>query len=435
MTQISGWGRHPRVDATVQRPATLSALSEALRSAPRPVLARGLARSYGDASLASHVFDLTGFDCFAEFDHQAGTLECGAGVSLDTVLGLTVPHGWFPAVTPGTARVTIGGAIAADVHGKNHHRVGSFCDHLEHITLMTADGSIERCSLTHNPELFRATAGGMGLTGIIVSARLRLIPVASAFMHETIHRSGDLRDTMAQLEAHGDAPYAVAWLDALAGGRQRGRGLIMLAEHADNGDFTPSARRTRSLAIDAPQALLNRPCLRAFNALNFRTVPAAGRTRLSHYRDYFYPLDKLDNWNRLYGRRGLLQFQCLVPHAAASAALSAMFDALAASGVTAPLAVLKTFGAGNDNYLSFPSPGYTLALDVPRSAAALSLVQRLNAIATESGGRVYLAKDACLDGAQFRRAYPAWEQFETVRARYGAGGRFASLQSARLGLA
>jgi decaprenylphospho-beta-D-ribofuranose 2-oxidase len=434
MTLISGWGRCPSIDALVHRPSTLSALTNVLDRADQAMIARGLGRSYGDASLAAQVVALSAHDHFIAFDREDGVLECGAGTSLDAILNLVVPSGWFLAVTPGTAQVTLGGAIASDVHGKNHHQVGAFSDHIASLRLMTADGEIKTCSASENVELFRATAGGMGLTGIIIDAVLKLIRVASSFIDERILRADNLAHAVNLLDAQHDATYAVAWIDAMASGPARGRGLVMLGEHATDASLQATPRRAWTVPLDAPSGLLNRPFMRAFNVLYFQRLRSAERRVRSHYSNFFHPLDGIKNWPRLYGRRGLLQYQCVVPRESGEVALALLLDELNRRRIVSPLAVLKILGAGNQNLLSFPRAGYTLALDLPRNTATLELLKHFDAVVRDHGGRVYLAKDACMSTRTFKGTYPTWLAFEEMRARHGASGRFRSLLSQRLGL-
>ena len=430
----SGWGRHPIIETITHNPATRAGLTSTLRDVPDPVIPRGMGRSYGDASLAPHTLCMTRFDHFINFDIERGTIECGAGITLASLMQLSVAHGWFVPVLPGTGLVTLGGAIAADVHGKNHHHDGSFSQYVDEISLMLADGALLRCSRSSHSPLFHATAGGMGLTGVIVAARLRLRAVRSSFIEETVIAAKDLASTLALLDEHHEATYGVAWLDVNQHGTGRGRGLVMLGEHLGDGDLHSSARRPLAVPVDLPAGLLTQPVTRAFNALYFRRGLARCARRRVHYAQYFFPLDALRDWNRLYGKAGFMQHQCVIPSTTAAAALDDMLDAVSASGLVSPLAVLKGFGPANDNLLSFPQAGLTLTMDFAMSPATLALFARLDDIVVAHGGRLYLAKDACMSMATFRRGYPSWEAFQEIRARYGALGRFASLQSQRLGL-
>lgn len=433
-TPVSGWGRYPTIESSVHAPATRTAMARLLDSVQAPLIARGMGRSYGDASLAAHSMVMTRLDHFIAFDGEAGTLECSAGITLANILAVVVPRGWFLPVLPGTGYVTLGGAIAADVHGKNHHHDGSFSQFVDEISVMLADGSVLRCSRDSHADLFHASAGGMGLTGIILAARLRLRAVSSSHIDQRLLATPDLDTTLALLEQHEGSTYVVAWLDVNQGGARRGRGIVMLGEHARDGELAPDTRRALSVPLDMPAGLLGRPLTRAFNALYHARGARNTASHRVHYARYFFPLDALGDWNRLYGRRGFLQHQCVLPPDSARAALRELLHCVTASGLVSPLAVLKGFGAGNDNLLSFPRSGLTLTMDFARSDAALALCARLDAIVVAHGGRLYLAKDAAMSTATFRHGYPQWQRFQEIRERYGALGRFASLQSQRLGL-
>ena len=430
--EIAGWGRYPRVEARISAPRTPAAVAR--RLAEGATIARGMGRSYGDSALAPRVMACRGLDHFLSFDDQTGVLRCAAGVTLDEVVALFVPRGWFPMVTPGTRFVTVGGAVAADVHGKNHHRDGSFCDHLLELTLMLADGEVVRCSPEENAALFHATCGGMGLTGVILEAAFRLRPIRSAFIRETVLKAANLGEALALFEAHDAASYSVAWIDCLAGGRHLGRSLIMLGEHDEEGALESIGGRPLSVPLEMPAGLLNRWSVGAFNTLYYHRVLRRRLERRVHFAPYFYPLDGIRQWNHLYGRAGFLQYQFVLPKAAGMAGVSEVLERIARSGRGSFLAVLKSFGRGNRNLLSFPMEGYTLAVDLKREAGVFELLDELDRCVVDHGGRIYLAKDARMGREVFRQGYPEWEAFAELREQLGAAGRFRSLQSERLGL-
>jgi FAD/FMN-containing dehydrogenase len=443
---LSGWGRYEPRDCRLAEPADEAELA-GLLSGGGALIARGAGRAYGDAAVNEELtVSMRRFDRMLALDAERGTLAAEAGVPLGDIVRAMLPRGWFPMVTPGTQFATLGGLIAADVHGKNHHHVGSFSACVRWIDLMGPDGGVTRVSRESDPELFAATCGGMGLTGVILRAEIVLAPLESAWIEERIVATRGLEETMEAFEA-GDAwPYSVAWIDCLAGGPRRGRGLLHLGRHAPRGaldaaraaqPFRAPAKRRRRVPMDAPPGLLNRWSVSAFNALHHaRGSRAAARgPRLVDWETYFYPLDAIEGWNRLYGPRGFVQFQCVIPEAGARAGLARLLEATGESGAGAFLAVLKKFGAaaGGPAGLSFPAPGWTLALDLPASRRALLLADRLEAIALEHGGRFYLAKDARLPRARFEAAEPRAGAFRALREARGLG-RFASAQSARLGL-
>lgn len=428
-----GWGRYPVIDAESSRPATVTAAAAALLG-HATVTPRGLGRSYGDSALGDFVVDATGLDCLLEFDESTGRLRCGAGVSLATILSVFLPRGWLPPVTPGTRHVTIGGAIASDVHGKNHHVDGCFSSHVESFRLLLASGAIVNCSRTENAPLFHATCGGMGLTGLLLEATLHLKRVASAYIAETTFRTANLEETLALFDATAGATYSVAWIDCLARGAALGRSLLMTGEHVVEGGLAMAGPARLAIPVDFPSWTLNSWSIAAFNALYYHRVFRSGITRQVHCEKFFYPLDGIRDWNRMYGARGFLQYQFVIPRATGAPALAEILRRIAASGRGSFLAVLKAFGAANDNFLSFPLEGYTLALDFPLDASLLAFLDGLDAVVAAAGGRVYLTKDARMSASVFRSGYPRWEEFQEVRRAHGAIGRFRSLQSMRLGL-
>jgi len=431
---LAGWGQWPTVNGEVDRVRDLDHLAAAVRSAP--LIPRGLGRSYGDSSLGSHVADLTGLDNLIRFDDATGVLTCQAGVSLAEVLAVFVPRGWFLPVTPGTRFVTVGGAIASDVHGKNHHVAGSFSDHVDSFRLMTATGEILTVSRTEHPDLFRATCGGMGLTGVIVEATFRMQPIRSRNIDETVIKTPHLAAALDAFDAYGAATYSVAWIDLCATGQHLGRSLLMVGEHATDGDLTAVPRQPRAdLPISAPTFALNRFTVRAFNRLYYERIRGEITEHRVGIEPFFYPLDAINNWNRLYGLRGFLQYQFVIPQDAGREPVIEAVNRIAQSGLASPLAVLKQFGPGNDNFLSFPRAGYTLAVDVQATDDALRLCDALDAVVTAAGGRVYLTKDARMSRETFVAGYPDLGSFEVVREKYGASGHFVSAQSQRLGIA
>lgn len=428
--QVHGWGRYPRMDAQVLEPFSAAQCAEAV--AKGPVIARGLGRSYGDSSLGPRMLSTRRFDHLLAFDPDTGLLHCEAGVTLDELLRVFVPRGWFPPVVPGTRFVTVGGAIASDIHGKNHHRDGSLSAHVREIEVLLGSGDRVKASGDLNADLYRATCGGMGLTGVILSATLQLRRLPSSQVAETIIRVPNLDAMLDAFAAHGPSSYSVAWIDCVARGADLGRSVLMLGEHAGEGSLEPATRAAAQVPMDMPAGLLNRATARAFNALYFRR--ATDRRRRVPLERFFFPLDALSNWNRLYGAPGFVQYQFVVPKAAGPAALREVLRQVSGSSCGAFLAVLKLFGAANDNFLSFPREGYTLALDLKAEAASFSLMDRLDAVVLHHGGRLYLAKDARMSEATFKASYPDWPQFEATRDRWHAHGHFASGQSRRLGL-
>ena len=438
---LSGWGRFPRRICRTTRPRTEAEL--AARVAEGGLIARGNGRSYGDSALSAlNTVDMRGFGRMLGFDAATGQLVAEAGVMLADVIAAFLPQGWFPAVTPGTKFVTIGGMIAADVHGKNHHGHGAFGACVDWIDIMGPAGEIRRCARDRDPDLFAWTLGGMGLTGVILRAAFRLQRVETGWIRQRTLPAPDLAATMAAFEAHQGATYSVAWIDCLSRGAALGRSLISLGEHATRDElpaaarhapFDTPARRPLTVPFDAPGFLLNRFTVRAFNARHYaQGLGRAGET-LTGWDSFFYPLDAILGWNRIYGRRGFVQFQCVLPPAAAEKGLRALLETVSGAGIGSFLAVLKRLGPQGGG-LSFPREGYTLALDFPFGAATLELMTVLDRIAVAHGGRFYLAKDSRLTPAMLRRSDARADGFRAMRQAAGLDAAFSSAQSERLHL-
>ena len=430
-TRLHGWGRTAATSAIVhdvQRDGLGAALAEA---GERGALARGLGRSYGDAAqnAGGLVLRLHGSLTDTVIDATHATARVPAGVSIDDLLKLIVPRGFFVPVTPGTRQVTIGGAIASDIHGKNHHLEGSFGSHVLAMTMMLADGSVVEVDRDNNSELFWATIGGMGLTGIVLDAAVRLIPIETSKVAVDTDRLGDL-DALFAAMTEGDHRYrySVAWIDLIAKGAHLGRSVLTRCDHATI-DQLPSGHTGDPLAYDArqliavppivpPSGLLNHASIAAFNEFWFRKAPRHRVQELQGIGPFFYPLDLVGSWNRLYGRLGMVQYQFVVPFGA-EATMRTVIERLVDSGSASFLAVLKRFGASNPAPLSFPAPGWTLALDVPAGSRDLGeLLHSLDRIVLDAGGRHYFAKDAHTTPAAIRRGYPRLDEWKAVRERF-----------------
>ena len=446
-SELSGWGLYPKTSARTYRPERMSRVGPILGSPAEPQwLARGLGRSYGDAALnqGRAVLLTQRLDCFLDFNPDSGELVAEPGVSFDRIIELVLPRGWFLPVTPGTKFVTLGGAIACDVHGKNHHQDGSLGNHVQWLDLLLADGSEVRCSSHQNGDLFWATIGGMGLTGIILRACLTLKKVETAYLRVDYLRTRNLDETLRNLEEEDDQyVYSVAWVDCVAGGRKLGRGVLMrgnpcaLTELPRRVANTPLLVKNRALAgvpLHLPSGLVNRHSCRLMNAVYYRLFKEGHSSAVEHYDPYFYPLDLLENWNRGYGKRGFLQHQCVLPDDDPTEGLRKILEAISQSQFGSFLVVLKRFGAGN-RFLSFPRPGYTLALDFPMSGKGmLDFLDSLDRIVMEAGGRVYLAKDARLKPEYCRPMYPQLADWLEIKQRVDPENRFTSDLARRLGL-
>ncbi len=432
--RISGWGRYPSCETRLHLPAhqrqVVSTLRDRFDGIPR-----GAARSYGDSALAAEVLSSRELDQFLAWDSEQGLLRCGAGLRLHEILSHFVPRGWFLPVLPGTGEVTVGGAIAADIHGKNHHLDGCFSAHVESLVLIDANGEMVHCSAQQNRELFRATCGGMGLTGFILEAGLRLRPVRGPWIRQTSLRTENLEQSFRALKEHDTAHYSVAWLDCMASGNKTGRSVLFLGEHSEHGDADRDTTPKRRLSVpcNSPSMFLNRYSMTAFNQAYYHLAGEKAESR-QHYRDYFFPLDRISDWNRLYGKRGFLQYQFVMPEESALAGIRRVLQKTRQAGKGSFLSVLKRLGPENDNLLSFPRTGYTLALDFKYQRDLPLLLDSLDAVVMDHDGRLYLAKDARMPREVFRRGYPGWKAFRQLREDSGAQQCFNSLQSRRLGL-
>lgn len=377
------------------------------------LLAWGQGRSYGDSCLNDPgiVLATTRLDRFIAFDPATGALRCEAGVTLEQILRLVLPLGWFLPVTPGTRFATVGGAVANDVHGKNHHAAGSFGDHVRELVLVrTAQG---HQVVRPGDALFAATVGGLGLTGLIVEVQLQLLRVDGPWMQVESIRFANLDEFFAiSRESARDHAYTVAWVDCLARGSSLGRGHFLRANHAGPGATGKAQGRGFAMPFTPPVSLVNRLSLRPFNSLYFHRQRVQRRSSVQHFQPYFYPLDGIRHWNRMYGPRGFLQHQCVLPPENARDGVAALLGQISRSGLGSFLAVLKEFGdRPAPGMLSFPRPGTTLALDFPRTDAAMALLERLDDIVAQAGGALYPAKDARMSPAMFRQGMPRLEEF------------------------
>lgn len=403
----TGWGRVLQATGKLARPERLAHAISLAEAAP----AIGRLRSYGDACLndGGNAIDMTRLDRMLAFDPETGVIEVEAGIRLGVLSEIFAPQGWLPAVMPGTGFATVGGCIANDVHGKNHHGAGSFGQHVISLDLI-CDGKIKNVTLEDDADLFRATVGGLGQTGMIVSATLQMIPCKGDIITVTERRIAGFDAFLEALDTS-RSTYTVGWIDAAARGDGLGRGIL---EEAETGyGLVPSPGKSKSVPFNAPRWALSKPIVKMFNAAYFRRVPESGRTSVKPFSKFFFPLDKLHDWNRLYGKTGFVQFQCVVPVEEAPM-LRMMLEKIANTGLASPLAVLKRMGAGRAGMLSFPMEGYTLAVDFRDSPRARSLLSDLEAMAEKARGRIYFAKDATLEPKRVAAMYPELSKFATI---------------------
>jgi FAD/FMN-containing dehydrogenase len=408
------WGRIAPVFAR----AAQAVWRDALPAIEGERLAYGLGRSYGDSCLlgGGTMIETRGLDRLISFDSDTGLLVAEAGLSLDALLRFSVPRGWFLPVTPGTRYVTLGGAIANDIHGKNHHRAGTFGRHVKRLTLHRSDGRVLELSPEENPSLFAATIGGLGLTGLISVVALQLVPIQTAFIDAELIPFTSLPEFMA-LSAESEAGYehTVSWIDCAAGKQHAGRGIFIRGNHSpgESKERVPHQTPKLSVPVDFPEFCLNRHTVGAFNTLYYRRLGGSRKCVRQHYSPFFHPLDAVNGWSRIYGKRGFYQYQCVVPFDGGLEAMTEMLRRIAASGQASFLAVLKTFGdLPSPGLLSFPRPGITLALDFAnRGESTLTLFRELDAIVRAAHGAWYPAKDARMSPEDFRASYPALDRF------------------------
>jgi decaprenylphospho-beta-D-ribofuranose 2-oxidase len=429
MKKITSWGKYPYVDAEVLTPSKVEVVDIKNTNS----IARGLGRSYGDSALASNIISSERLNRFISFDDENGLLTCDAGMSLENILKIFVSKGWFLTVTPGTKFVTVGGAIASDVHGKNHHLEGTFSDHVESLYLVLNDETIH-CSKSTNSDLFYATCGGMGLTGIIVEATIKLKKISSAYINQKTVKAENLETALSLFDKYDSYTYSVAWIDCLSTGESLGRSLLMLGEHAKEGKLDVHSDSKLFMPCNMPSSLLNKYTIQAFNTVYYSRILKKEVNNTIHYDPFFFPLDGIGDWNKMYGKNGFTQYQFVIPKGAGVEGLKEILTAIAESKQGSFLAVLKVFGKGNKNLLSFPKAGYTLALDFKLTDKVFGLLDRLDVIVRKYNGRLYLAKDVRMSEDMFKATYPQWEEFQALRYKYGADKMFNSLQSKRIGL-
>ena len=434
LMQLSGWGRLPVVSGREEVPEDLEAGSAGAR------LARGLGRSYGDASLpadpADRVVCTRRADRILAFDPETGVLRAEAGVSLWAIHRTFGPRGFASPVVPGTAYVTLGGMVASDIHGRNHHVAGCFGAHVRALRMRVADGRVLEVTDDSEPELFRATQGGMGLTGHVLEVEVALEHIASPWLIAQTRRVRDLDDLLATLrEESGRWPHTAVWVDCTARGRHMGRGVLTIGRYAERGEAPerpPLLRERLAVPFDLPAWVVAPWSIRIFNTGVYRLRRESG-DHLAHPQPFFHPLDLVRHWNRLYGRRGFAQYQCVIPSTRDERAVERFFEVLTRMGGASPVSVLKNFGAEGSGVLSFPMPGTSVALDLPfRRGHTQALIDALNEVVIEAGGRIYLTKDALTRPEHLRAMEPRLARFAEIRRKWDPEGRLRSAQSRRL---
>ena len=439
--KLSGWGRYPVHNTQVTAPDDISTLIKNIELGN--AIARGNGRAYGDSAVGiENTIHLKHFNRMLAFNSETGQLIAEAGVLLEDVINVFLPKGWFPYITPGTKFVTLGGMAAADVHGKNHHKDGSFGNCVDWIELIDQNGKLRRCSPDENSDLFMWTIGGMGLTGIIIRMAIRLRQVETAWINQKTISTKNLDETIGLFEQHSDPTYSVAWIDCQSKGQKMGRSLLMLGEHAKLCELKPamqehplqiSKKRNRTVPLEMPSWFLNHFSISTFNSLYYWNGKRKPGEELVDWDTYFYPLDAILGWNKIYGRKGFIQFQCIIPPEKSRSGLQNLLNSIVSSGQGSFLAVLKKLGH-QDSPFSFPRSGYTLALDFPNNAKSQKLLKELDEITIAHEGRFYLAKDSRMSAQTLKHSDKRVANFVKMRTENGLNATFQSKQSVRLNI-
>lgn len=428
----SGWGNYPSIDygniIHFDTPHTLAKLIKDKQN----IIPQGNRRSYGDSALAKNMIANKTHCYFLDFNNQTGLLWCQSGVLLSDILDVFIPKGWFLSVTPGTKLITIAGAIASDVHGKNHHIAGCFSEFVVEFNLLLPNGEVVTCSKDNHSELFLATCGGMGLTGVILDAKILLKKINSSQIKQTTIKTKNLTQTFSAFESNQDKTYSVAWIDCLAKGDKLGRSILTIGEFANNDNLTYKPKKSNTIKFNFPSWVLNKVNIRLFNFLYYHKQKSGKQT--VSIDKFFYPLDAIKNWNKIYGKQGFVQYQFILPKENSLAGLGDILNHITNTGMASFLAVLKLYGKANNNYLSFPLEGYSLALDFKMQTGLLDLLDELDELVIKYHGRIYLAKDARIKQAVFAQGYPNIEKFKNLRKQYKMDEKFNSLQSQRINI-
>lgn len=441
--KISNWGNYPFIEARLINFKDVNKLRKSLPEL-HTFVPRGLGRCYGDSSLSKNIISTLKFNRILQFNKRKGVLTCEAGISLNEIIEVFVPRGWFLSVTPGTKYITLGGAIASDVHGKNHHKDGSFSDYVISMDIMLSNGEIKRCSKDVNANLFEATCGGMGLTGIILKASFQLKKIDTAYIKQKNLKARNVDEIIDLFESNNHYHYSVAWFDCFASGKDMGKGILMLGENAKIKDIEGmdiahnplviKYKRKINIPFYLPSFFLNRFSLKTFNVLFYQKHNRSDHEFIVDYDTFFYPLDSIFNWNRIYGSRGFTQYQCVFPKETGREGVKCMLKKISDNRMGSFLAVLKLFGKGNNNLLSFPMEGYTLALDFSIKPGLFKLLDELDHIVSDYNGRLYLAKDVRMGKDMFYKSYLNAESFMCYKNKIDGARKIESLQSRRIGI-
>jgi len=438
--EIANWGNYPSMESDERLFSYLSDAQQYIKTSDH-FIPRGNGRCYGDASLGAHTLNTTKFDKILSFDIPNGIFECQSGITLDQVLEVIVPKGWFLPVTPGTKFITIGGAVASDVHGKNHHVDGCFSHHVEEMDLLLADGRLVTCSPREETDLFEATCGGMGLTGLITRIRFRLKKIETSYIRQRQVKAANLEEILRLFDEYKEYTYSVAWIDCLKKGKGFGRSILILGEHASLSDLNDRQKQAPlqlpkkkqiNFPFNLPSWILNSFTVKAFNFLYYGKNLKRQIDNVVNYEPFFYPLDAILHWNRGYGKKGFIQYQFVVPLESRQGLIEIM-KKISEKGLGSFLAVLKVFGP-QESLIGFPMEGYTLALDFPVRKGLFGFLDELDKVVLQYGGRLYMSKDARMKPGILQDSYQHLPQFLSIIEKYDPQGKIRSVQSDRLSL-
>ena len=429
--KLNSWGKFTNIEAVQHDFKDIPNLKKLL-SQNKSFVPSGNFRSYGDSAFSDNIISCRSYNKIIKFDKLTGVITAQAGTTLCEILSNVVPHGWFLGVSPGTKYTTLGGAIASDVHGKNHHLNGCFSQYLSEFELMLHDGSV--VTIRREDELFKATCGGMGLTGIIISATMKLVKIKSSYIDQITIKTKNLKETFSVFEKYANETYSVAWFDGFAKGADFGKSIIQIGNFSTDGRLEFKEKLIRNFPFKMLSFFLTKTLMRIFNYLYYSLTPSKVTKSKIHFDKFFYPLDLFSNWNKIYGKNGLLQYQFILPLENSYEGTKEIFSLIQQNKIYPYLAVLKLYGDENENYLSFPIKGYSLALDFPNNQETLNMLENLDSLVLQNGGRVYLTKDARIKEKNFKNMYPKVEKFIQIRKKYSFDKKIQSSQSVRIGI-
>lgn len=438
---IANWGNYPAMESDERLFSYDDQLQDIIRNSPH-FIPRGNGRCYGDASLAGETINTIKYDKILSFDPENGVFECQSGLTLDQILEVIVPKGWFLPVTPGTKFITIGGAVGSDVHGKNHHVDGTFGQHIIDMDIILADGSLVTCSPSQLPDLFEATCGGMGLTGMITRVKFQLKKIPSSYISQKQIKAANLEELIRLFEEYKHYTYSMAWIDCLQKGNSFGRGIMTIGEFAKPEELNEKQRKAPlalpkkkaiTIPFNFPSWSLNTFTVKAFNFLYYNKNVKKEISSVTTYEPFFYPLDALLHWNRCYGKKGFVQYQFVLPLEAKEGLID-ILRRIGARGMGSFLVVLKVFGKQENSLISFPFEGYTLALDFPVRKGLFEFLDELDQVVLKYGGRLYMSKDARMKPSMLEAGYPRLQEFKSIVQKYNPDGKIRSIQSDRLEL-